>query len=241
MRSPRTSLAEIARRIMKRVMGRLRSEPDASEVWRGRSDGQVIAAMLRLEDYEDEGQKIIRAEIVRRGLLSIPDPDHPGIHVYVVRNPAGGMMEIASVLPMEVVFAHGLVMESVVGRFRLPGAGEGRITPENFDANPLFADFLHDVIARHGPDEPDMIEKARRHGSGKVQVIDGRTAPDGVVHAADILGSFAVDGGVVVAGSYERNPNHTVLSAMGFFRLSPTLHARLAGELTRRTVHWGTS
>ena len=236
-----TSLADIAGRVMKRVIDRLhRAGPDAAEVWRRCSDEQVMAAMLRLGDYEDEGQVIIRAELLRRGLVS-SIPDHPDIQVYVIRR-AGVLMEVVSVLPMEVVFRHGTVIESVVGRLLMPSLGGGTLTPENFDANPLFADFLHDVIARHAADEPDLIEEARRLGSGKVYVIDGRTpTPAGAVPAADILGSFGVDGGAVVAGSYERNPNHTVLSATGFFRLSRTLHDRLAAELTSRTVDWARS
>src|SRR5678809_236383 len=161
-----TSLADIAGRVMKRVIDRLhRAEPDAAEVWRRRSDDQVMAAMLRLGDYEEEGQVIIRAEMLRRGLAS-SIPDHPDIHIYVVRDSSGGMMEIVSVLPMEVVFSHGTVIESIVGRFLAPSHRGGTLTPENFNANPRFADFLHEVIARHGPDEPDLIEEARRQGTG---------------------------------------------------------------------------
>jgi hypothetical protein len=238
---PRTSLAEIVGRIAKRVIATLnQAEPDAAEVWRRRSDEQVMAAMWRLEDYDDEGQAIIRAEMLRRAGSSIPD--HPAIHVYVVRNPIGGMMVIFSVLPVEVAFNHGTVSEAVVGSLRKPSDDGGTLTPDNFDANPLFADFLHDVIARHGPDQPELIEGARREGSGKVYVIDGRARTSGgAVVAADVIGSFGVDGGVVIAGSYERNFNHTVLSETGFFRLSPALHERLAAELACRTVQWAAS
>jgi hypothetical protein len=114
----------------------------------------------------------------------------------------------------------------------------GGLTPENFDANPLFADFLHGVIARYGPSQADLIEEAKRIGSGKVYVIDGRTpTPDGAVPAADFVGSFVVDAGVVIAGSYERNPNHAVLSATGFFRMGPALHERLVAELALLPAH----
>jgi len=206
---------------------------DGWKVWQRRSDDQVIAAMLRLGDYTDEGQVIIRAEMLRRG-LTVP---HPGIHVYRVRRPTGETMDIVSVLP-GVVFNRGAAIESIVGRLRIPADEGGGLTPDNLDANPLFADFLHGVLARYGPSEPELIEQATRIGRGKVYVIDGRTpTPDGAVPAADILGSFVVNAGMVTAGSYERNPNHTILSAMGFFRLSPALHERLVAELALLPVH----
>jgi hypothetical protein len=156
---------------------------------------------------------------------------------YFVKDPAGGMMDVVSVLPPGVVFTRGLVMEAVVGRWRKRLEDGGTLTPENFDANPLFTDFLHDVIARHCPNEPDLIDEARRHGSGRVYVIDGRnSAPDGGVAPRDIVGSFAVDGGMVIAGSYERNPNHAVLSAIGFFRLARGVHEHMAAELALRKI-----
>ena len=205
------------------------NDDDGWEVWQRRSDEEVIAAMLRLEDYTEEGQVIVRAEMLRRRLTI---PPHPAIHVYLVRNPAGGAMEVVSVLPPEVVLARGSAKEAVVGRLRTSTGDGGLLTPENFDPNPLFADFLHDVVARHLPNQPDLMEEARSRGRGTVYVIDARTpTPNGAVPAADVIGSFDVDEGVVIAGSYKRNPNHTVLSAMGFFRLSPALHERLAAEL----------
>jgi hypothetical protein len=205
------------------------SDDDGWEVWRRRSDDQVIAAMRRLEDYTDEGQVIVRAEMRRRGLAI---PPHSAIHIYRVKNPAGGMMDVASVLPSEVVFGRGLAIEAVVGRFLKSVEDDGSLSPEYFDANPLFADFLHDVVARHCPSDPELIEEAKSHLGGKVYVIDRRSStPDGSVPAADIIGSFDVDQGVVVTGSYQRNPNHTVFSEMGFFRLTPQLHERLAAEL----------
>jgi hypothetical protein len=88
---------------------------DGWEVWRRRSDDQVIAGMLRLGDYTDEGQAIIRAEMLRRG-LTIP---HPGIHVYRMKSPARGTMDIVSVLPENVVFTRGCAIEAVVGRLRI--------------------------------------------------------------------------------------------------------------------------
>ena len=206
---------------------------DAEELWKRQSDEEVIRAMLRLDDYVEEGQAIIRAEMRRRG-LTIP---HPGIHVYRINSASLGWMDIVSVLPEGVVFRYGSVAESIVGRLRKSADDGGTLSLENIDLNPLFADFLHDVIARHAPSEPDLIDEAKRIGRGKVYVIDGRTRnPDGSVPPFDIMGSFVVEEGLVSAGSYERNPNYMILSELGFFRLSPDLHGQLVAELRRRTI-----
>ena len=208
------------------------SIPDnPEEVWRRRSDGQLIAAARSIGDYTDDGVAIIRAELRRRGLAQ-PYFDLP---VYRVRTPELGTMDIVSVLPTEVAFASGVPIEAVVGRLRKLADEGGTLTPDNFGPNPVFADFLHDVIARHGPSQPDVIAEARRLGSGRVYVIDLRTrTPDGAVPQEDIIGAFGIDGGLVTPGSYQRNPNHVVLSSAGFFRLDPALHERLLAELAAR-------
>jgi hypothetical protein len=98
---------------------------------------------------------------------------------------------------------------------------------------PSFVDFLHDVISRHGPNLPALLAEAQRLGHGHVYVIDGRTpTPHGDVPPHDIIGAFQVEGGRVTPGSYQRNPNHMLLAAGGFFRLDPALHERLVAELT---------
>ena len=48
----------------------------ADDLWRQMSDQDVIAASLHLDDYTEEGQTKIKAELSRRG-LSPPAPDAP--------------------------------------------------------------------------------------------------------------------------------------------------------------------
>jgi hypothetical protein len=96
----------------------------------------------------------------------------------------------------------------------------------------VFVDFFHEVIAQHGPGLPGLRAEAERLGAGWLYVIDGRTpTPGGEVPAYDIIGSFRLEAGVVVAGSYQRNPNHVILSPQGFFRLEPALRELLLAEL----------
>ena len=213
-------------------MGQAAAMSDALEVWRRRSDEEVIAAARRLEDYLEEGRAIIRAEMRRRRLI-VP---HAEFHFYLINSRDFGRIDIVSVLSEDIVFRHGSVIEAIVGRLRQRLDEGGTLTPDNFDANPLFADVLHDVIARHASSDPGLINEAKRIGSGKVYVIDGRAPSDGYTPAADIIGSFVVEAGTVVAGSYARNPNHAVISELGFFRLSSALHEQLVAELAQRRL-----
>jgi len=49
---------------------------DAEGVWRRRSDDQLIEAAQRLDEYTDEGRNVIRAEMLRRGIVKqAPAPD----------------------------------------------------------------------------------------------------------------------------------------------------------------------
>ena len=163
-----------------------------------------------------------------------PPSDRPdlGIHVYVARVPGEGLREIVSLVSEETVFAHGLVPQAVIGKFLRRSDDGGALTPANFAANTSFTDFLHDVIARYAPELPGLRAEAQRLGSGRVYVIDGRTpTPQGDVPPTDIVGAFRVQGGAVEPSSYERNPNHRLLTDNGFFRLEPALHGRLLAEL----------
>ena len=41
------------------------------EVWRRRSDDELVEAAQRLEEYTDEGRKVIQAELLRRGISGL--------------------------------------------------------------------------------------------------------------------------------------------------------------------------
>ena len=160
-----------------------------------------------------------------------------GMHVYVARVPGEGLQEIVSLLSEEIVFRHGLVPQAMVGKLLKRSDEGGALTPSNFAANTSFKNCFHDVIARYAPEHPDLRAEAQRLGSGRVYVIDGRTpTPQGDVPPIDIVGSFRVQDGIVQSGSYERNPNHLLFTADGFFQLDAALHERLLAELTTLCV-----
>jgi hypothetical protein len=155
--------------------------------------------------------------------------------VYVCRvNGPGGPQDLVTVLSPEVVSAEGLAPEAVVGICARLLGEEEPISPALFAQNRGFVNLLHWVIAEHGPSLPGVQSAAARQGEGWVYVIDARTPdPSGDVPTQDVLGAFAVREGVIVAESYQRNPNHILLSERGFFRLDPELHRRLLHELEK--------
>jgi len=47
---------------------------DAEKIWRAKSDDEILEAAEELSEYTDDGERIIRAELRRRGL---PEPGRP--------------------------------------------------------------------------------------------------------------------------------------------------------------------
>ena len=153
------------------------------------------------------------------------------IFVYCVDEPEG-VKDYVTLISPDICFSHGLCPEAIVGFIRRPLATGEAITPEVFTRNRVFVEFMHDVIARHGPLQPDFQAEAHRLGDGFVYVIDQRTPdPGGAVPPHDIVGGFQVTNGKVVPGCYNRNPNHVILSADGFFSLGPNLDRKLRDEM----------
>jgi hypothetical protein len=146
-----------------------------------------------------------------------------------------GAKDYVTLVPPETAFSHGLVPESIVGVLLRPlGPGEP-ITPAVFARNRVFVNFLHAVIARHGPDQADCQAEAARLGEGWVYIIDGRTpTPGGPVPPEDIFGAFEVKAGKLLPGSYRASHKHMILSPRGFFRLDEGLRQCLLRELTSR-------
>jgi hypothetical protein len=159
------------------------------------------------------------------------------LNVYRVRMP-DGLKDVVSLLPMEAGFSEGLAPEAIVGVSTLLLDRGQKMTPENFVRNRVFVEFLHDVIARCGPEIPALQAEAREQGDGCVFMIDGRTPdPQGNVPPHDIIGAFEVKAGGIVSGSYKANHNHVLLSQDGFFQLDAMLFERLMDELAVRNKY----
>ena len=143
----------------------------------------------------------------------------------------GAELHYLSPLPNEYGFEHGLSRHAIMGQFL---DGVERLTPDNFARNSVFVDFLHDVIAKHGPNCPGIIPEAERTADGTVAVIDLRV-PDlnGAIAPEDIVGLFTVSGGVL--GDYHACPKHQILNQHGIMKLPDWLHSELVDELMTAT------
>jgi hypothetical protein len=143
-----------------------------------------------------------------------------------------GPKDYVTCLTHEQVFASGLPAQAIIGVLLRPLEPGEAITPEVFARNRVFVDFMHDVIARRGPELPGLIAEARRQGEGWVYVIDQRTpTPQGAVPPEDIVGVFEVKEGQVVPDSYRASPNHRILTSAGFFKLGAELEPCLLAEI----------
>jgi hypothetical protein len=160
----------------------------------------------------------------------------PTVYVCRVDTPEGTKDYVTLIGP-EAAFSQGLAPEAIVGVLLRPLELGESITPEVFARNRVFVDFLHAVIARHGPDQPGCRAEAKRLGEGWIYIIDQRTKmPGGPVPPEDIIGAFEVKGGEVLPGSYQPSPRHMILTPNGFFRLDDGLQQSLLRELASRNA-----
>lgn len=146
-----------------------------------------------------------------------------------------GTKDYVVCIPEEEACSRGLPPEATLGVLLRPLASGEHLTPSVFAPNRVFVEFMHEVIARRGPELPGLVASAQRQGTGWVYIIDQRTrTPAGPIPAEDIVGVFEVRDHALVGGSYRANPNHKLLSSGGFVRLERELQACLLDELATR-------
>lgn len=82
--------------------------------------------------------------------------------------------------------------------------------------NSVFREFLHEIISRFAPLDPDMRDAARQTGDGRMVYVDSRV-PESLtpVPEEDIIGWFQVRDGHIVEASYLANPNHRLNGTFG--------------------------
>ena len=151
-----------------------------------------------------------------------------------IQPPGVSPYDVVTPIPSETTFKQGLASEAVVGGLKQLSniEGEGGFGPKDFVPNRAFADFLHRLVADHAADLLEYQAQAQKQHQGWVYVVDGRTsAPNGLIPARDILGAFAVRGGVITPNSYVRNDKYVLYAEDGFFRLHEALKSKLMEEL----------
>lgn len=144
-------------------------------------------------------------------------------------------MKILSLLPPEEIMVPGGKISPVA----ICGHFEGETAdPDTFMINPVFLDFLHETIRTKGPALHSLIQAAGRQHTGYLYIIDFRT-PEGImgnVPAEDIIGSFKVADGKLVADGYAANPSYKVFTKNGVTRLPPGLDKVFLDELRKRNI-----
>ena len=132
--------------------------------------------------------------------------------------------ECVTVVPPDHDFSGQIPSQSIIGALTRPLKPDESITPGIFAVNKVFVDFMHHVIALHGGNSPTIIAEAKRHKSGYVYIADQRYAHTNVVvPPTELIGAFEVKGGRIIPGSYLANPQHAILSSLGFMQLEDTL------------------
>jgi len=164
-------------------------------------------------------------------------PERAGLPISIceVKTP-DGFVAYVTLSPLGVVMKRGVIPEEIIGQLIDSKLAGESVDPENFAPNRVFVDFMHDVIKRHGPNLPGLIEAARTQDNGWIYILDGRTPTlGGAVPPEDIVGAFEVRDRQIIPNSYMANPNHRVLSHRGFFQLEPALQQKLLDEIANRT------
>jgi hypothetical protein len=105
--------------------------------------------------------------------------------------------------------ARGIDIRSILGEFT-PGA-DGGFDPRSFQVNPefiaAFQRFMNDVSAQ----APELVEQARNHPGGWLDVIDSRFPNDPHLDPppSEVVGHFTVDEtGRIIPNSFQYNPQH---------------------------------
>ena len=152
-------------------------------------------------------------------------PQFP-IYRVMVRDAARLLNLITFVSPDEI---GGVPSEAIVGKLVGPSTD---LVPENFRRNRNFVRFMHRVIQNVVPQIRDFYVAARDLGTGWLDVHDARAfVADPKAAATDIIGSFRVAHGVIVAEDYVPNPEHWILSKFGMFTPHPEIQNQLLAAM----------
>ena len=104
-------------------------------------------------------------------------------------------------------------------------------TPDNFIVNLGFIKFLHEVIRRRGPEDPELIASAQERGEGVGIMADRRCLKAGSLDREDVIGAFEIKDGKIIPESYQENEYYEVNSENGFMILGEWLEGVLLEEL----------
>lgn len=168
-------------------------------------------------------------------------PDEPDplqrfpLYLIEAREPDGPVYLLTFLTLEELEAVGGLHPHAIVGKILDPEAG---IVPDNFARNRAFVEFMHGVIRRTVPTVLEYIVAAAEAGDGQILVLDERATHAGRADEdPDVIGTFEVVGGRIVADSYAPAPDHWILNDDGIFTPHPAIQDAILAAL-RAPVHW---
>ncbi len=148
------------------------------------------------------------------------------------REPEGTAYLLTFLTLEELDAVGGLAPHAIVGKVFDPESG---IEPDNFARNRAFVDFMHGVIRRVVPTIPAYVAAAIEAGDGQLLVLDERAAHAGrTEEQPDVIGTFEVAGGRIVADSYAPALDHWILNEDGMFTPHPAIQDAILAALRGR-------
>ena len=148
--------------------------------------------------------------------------------------PSGTQMMLGLLNPDEVEALGGVPREAIVGELMRAPLPEDPFDLQNFRLNPRFVEFLHFVVARWQPHDPDFAAWAQHQPDGRATFCDGRASSALPERQGDYaIGSFEVHGGRIIADTYEPNPEFKPYSELGAVNLTLFVRERYVHELAQ--------
>jgi hypothetical protein len=162
-----------------------------------------------------------------------PSSDEKGVYLATIREDGVEKLFVTLLTP-EDMERQGLPPEAILGRLKEKSPDSGsRFTPDNFVPNGTFILFLHDVVARRGCEDPELVEKARGVTDKMGLFLDRRRKGAADIVREDLIGAFEIRDGELVAGSYQPNEFYEVVSKDGLMTLDPWLRGVLLEEIRK--------
>ncbi|KAH9927915.1 uncharacterized protein BXZ73DRAFT_90630 [Epithele typhae] len=173
-----------------------------------------------------------------RAVQSFPDPDRPDLFYHLFTPPT----QLSATTPVYALSflpspPPSLLSAAVVGWLPAAGAGDGAGL-NDFVENDRFRAALHAAVQsalRYGADE---VQKngAMQTQAGWMHIHDGRNVPalGRIGDPDDIIASVRVEGGEILAETYQPMPSYRLCTADGVVQLTEGLAARLQEVLQER-------
>ncbi|KAL1411697.1 hypothetical protein Q8F55_002663 [Vanrija albida] len=158
---------------------------------------------------------------------STRDPEHPHLH-YHAQPPAAPARITLSLLPTPSA-PHSRCVLGYLPPLADAGLGD-------FVENPRFRELLHRAIKdglAKGVSESVEFEAGTRPGDGYMHITDERAIPPAgrIGETEDIVGSVFVEGGKIVASTYEPGPGYRLVTGHGVMTLPRGLDEHVVGVL----------